>query len=149
MRVLGALLVVVLLGACRSTVEPQAGALGAPPSTVPPPATVDPSRATFLLTVSNQSFREPRAAIMVTVDGRQVIAQDFDVKGQHNFVQFPLHIAPGRHALVATASARTRHQEAFTLPASGKRYGVLLYWNQGTEAPLFTWTFQVEPPAFA
>lgn len=149
MRLLGALLVAALFGACTSTPEPRAPfALGVAPSTVAPAPTVDPARATFLLTVSNQSFREQRVAITVAVDGRRLIAQDFDVEGQHNFVGFAFDVAPGRHVLTATGSVRTTHRETFVIPDSGKRYGVLQYWNEGTEAPFFTWSFGADQPGF-
>jgi hypothetical protein len=149
MKILGAVFAVLLFGACSSTGEVRSPTLGVPRTTVSPAPTVDPVRARFHLTVSNQSFREQRVTITVTIDGRRLIAQDFDVEGQHNFVGFAFDIGPGRHVLIATGASRTTHRETFELPASGKRYGVLQYWNEGTEAPYFSWSFHVEPPGFA
>lgn len=148
-KVYGAVVMALLLGACTSTPAPPAApSLGIAPSTVSPAPTVEASRATFHLTVSNQSFREQRVAITVTIDGRRLIAQDFDVEGQHNFVDFAFDFPSGRHVLVATATQRTTHEVTFDLPPSGKRYGVLQYWNEGAEAPYFTWSFRAEPPVF-
>ena len=111
--------------------------------------TVAPEKARFVLVVSNQSFREQRALITVAVDGRRLVAQDFDVEGQHNYVDFAFDLPPGRHVLTATGSFRTTHRESFELPRSGKRYGVLSYWNDGDRAPFFSWSFSAEPPGFA
>ena len=146
MKLPGLLLAALTFVACSSATEPQPARR---PPLVSPAATVEPRHARFQLTISNQSFPQPRALIAVTVDGRRLVAQEFDVEGQHNFVGFGFDLTPGRHELVATGPFGATRKESFELPASGKRYGVLLYWNDGHEKPNFSWTFGPDQPAFA
>ena len=138
MRLVAAILATALLGACGSTSPQQAKGI---PSLLPSPS------KSFNLTVSNQSFRDPKAKISVTIDGRTVVDQGFDVGSQHTFVAFPVDLVSGRHELVAIGP-EANYTTNFDLPAKGTRYGVLLYWNYPDETPHFTWDFKSEPPAF-
>jgi hypothetical protein len=144
MRTVTAVLALALLGGCASTSQDR-GRLSATPTPTTSPTITN---ATFFLTVSNQSFQEPSVVLTVTIDGKSVIDRAFEVKGQHNFVGFPFELRPGKHTLLATAPSGTRRQASFEIPAAGKRYGVLFYWNDGQAVPYFSWQFQPTKPVF-
>jgi hypothetical protein len=109
---------------------------------------VAPGRADLVLHVSNQSFDDERVRLTVAVDGATVVDGDFDVEGQHNWVQFPLDLSPGRHELTARSDSGARVRVSFRTPAGGKRYAVVDHWTEGGRADL-TWHVQREPLAFA
>ncbi len=110
--------------------------------------TAEADRAAFTLVVSNQSFENPTVFVSVTIDGERVIAQPFDVEGQHSFVQFPLDVPAGDHVLSAVANDGTSIESPFTLPADTARYGVLFYWAEQGGRPFFDLAFQEDPPGF-
>jgi hypothetical protein len=144
MRLAIAILAVSLLGACASSPRQTAQA-GSP--TLAGTTSPDASNANFFLTISNQSFKESSVAISVVVDGARVVDQRFEVGNQHNFPSFSLDLDQGRHTLLALKSSGTKRQASFEIPANGKRYGVLFYWNDD-QNPYFSWQFQATPPAF-
>jgi hypothetical protein len=49
---------------------------------------------TFTVYVSNQSFARPTVDIALTLDGTLRVVQDFEVKGQHNWIPFTFDLAP-------------------------------------------------------
>lgn len=62
----------------------------------------DPAVGEVLLWVSNQSFQDDTVSVTITVDGRQAVADEFEVEDQHNWVGFYLGaLAPGEHHLAA------------------------------------------------
>ena len=69
---------------------------------------VDSASANVVLWVSNQSFDDETVRITVTIDGRAVIDQDFDVENQHNSIEFPLAADPGSHELAVTSDTGAR-----------------------------------------
>lgn len=118
---------------------------------VPPPEsseTVDPKEATFTMYVSNQSFREPRIHITITIDGKPIVAGRFAVEGQHNWIAYPLKLKPGSHQLSARAESGVTFKTNLEIPAKKARYGVLQYWNYEGEPKRFTWEPSETPPMF-
>ncbi len=139
MRVLPALLVLALAAA-------GCGSEAALPD--PGPA-AEPRGETVTLYVSNQSFDRPKVDIRVEIDGRVVVADDFAVENQHNWVEFRLRLRPGEHVLRATTQAGDATLErSFTV--AGQRWAVLDYWccEHGNE-PHFTFDVSKRRIAFA
>ena len=111
---------------------------------------VEERQADLYLWVSNQSFRDDPVVLNVSIDGTEVIAQPFDVEGQHNWILFPLQIPPGRHILSVISETGVRMWKHFTLPESGLRYAVVDYWNYSDAAGRhITWHIQSDPMGFA
>jgi hypothetical protein len=128
----------VWLASCRSE---QGGSSAA--------TTVAPGDAPFTLFVSNQSNQNPRVSISVAIDGRRVIAQDFEVGDQHNFVEFPLGVAPGQRELTASADDGTALKAPFTVPESGRRWAILVYGPTTERSATFSFNVLDQPPRFA
>ena len=111
---------------------------------------VDDARADLVLFVSNQSFDDEEVRLTVEVDGVTVVEDDFHVEGQHNWIRFPLQLAPGGHEIRAESDSGASMRESFEIPAHGRRYAVLDHWtpeNQGSAE--LSWLFQRRPLAFA
>lgn len=58
----------------------------------------------FTLTVSNQSFDIDPVDILVKIDGKTVIDDEFLVKQQHNYHHFEFALEPGLHTLYAEST---------------------------------------------
>ncbi len=110
---------------------------------------VEPRNATLHLWVSNQSFTDDPVVVTVSIDGVQLIDQPFDVEGQHNWVLFPIEVAPGRHLVTVESGTGAQLERQFTLPDDGRRYAVIDYWNYPRDGGKhFTWRIQLTPVAF-
>jgi len=70
----------------------------------------------FTLTVSNQSFDIDPVDILVKIDGKTVIDDEFLVKQQHNYQNFEFDLKPGIHTIYAE-SIKGKYQlnEEFTI----------------------------------
>jgi hypothetical protein len=111
---------------------------------------VKESQADLYLWVSNQSFKDDPVVLKVSIDGTEVIAQPFDVEGQHNWILFPLQVLPGRHMLSVTSEPGVSMRKHFTLPQGGLRYAVVDYWNYSDAAGRhITWHIQSDPMGLA
>jgi len=78
------------------------------------PPTKFPS--TFTLTVSNQSFDIDPVDILVKIDGKTVIDDEFLVKQQHNYQDFEFDLNPGIHTLYAESiKGKYQLKEKFTI----------------------------------
>lgn len=110
--------------------------------------TVAADEATFFLTVSNQSFQRPSVHIAVEIDGERVVAQLFEVGGQHNFVGFALALAPGEHTIEATAAGEHLAVESFELEAGDPDYGTVFFWADEETDPFVDLQILEEPPGF-
>ncbi|RPI25946.1 MAG: hypothetical protein EHM57_00860 [Actinobacteria bacterium] len=100
--------------------------------------------------VSNQSFDIDPVDITVTVDGEVVVADDFRVEGQHNWVEFPLQLAGGEHVM-EVSSVRGPATYLGTLQVDGPLWVVVDYWSgSDTEdgAPAFGVHISTEPVGF-
>ncbi|MSY86082.1 MAG: hypothetical protein F2693_15385 [Actinobacteria bacterium] len=109
---------------------------------------VDESEANFILYVSNQSFDDEQVRLAVAVDGVTVVDDEFDVEGQHNWVQFPLQLAPGSHEITAQSDTEATLRESFETPRGGTRYAVIDHWTNRDDSAFFTWRFQRQVMAF-
>jgi hypothetical protein len=137
-------LVLALAAACGSgTAAPP---LGSPKDLAPVP-TLPPGN--FHLYVSNQSFDRPTVDIALFIDGVRLAAQDFEVKNQHNWIEFGAELAAGKHQLRAVSDAgETELTQSFTTGALN--WAVVDYWCCGEpEDPRFTFTISDQPIGFA
>jgi hypothetical protein len=102
------------------------------------------------LYVSNQSFSVDPVDITITLDDEVVVAQDFLVEGQHNWIEFALELAGGEHG-IEVRSARGLATYEGVLPVDGPLWVVIDYWG-GAEsedgAPMFSVYVSTEPVAF-
>lgn len=114
------------------------------------PRIVDEDAANLHLWLSNQSFEDAEVHLAVTVDGVQLVEDDFAVEGQHNFVQFHLALEPGRHTMVVTSDRGTSIERTITIPERGDRWAAALYWCCGPESTgSLDWMFQDTPIGWA
>lgn len=108
-----------------------------------------PGKGNFTLYVSNQSFERPTIDVRVEIDGRIVVAEEFEVEDQHNWLEFRLPLRPGSHVIHAT-SRRGGAELRRTFRVKGKRWAVLDYWCCDDAAdPRFTFDVSKRPVAFA
>lgn len=90
---------------------------------------VPEEQGSVLLYVTNQSFEDPVVAMTVAVDGAPVVDQELDVCGQHEWVSFPLAVAPGWHDLEVTTGSGASNSSKVEVPdPPGKRSVVVSYW---------------------
>lgn len=104
------------------------------------------------LWVSNQSFEDDPVEIVISVDGVEIIAEAFEVKGQHNWIPFDLKgLDPGPHTLTVTSSTGVEQTETFTAVAEEPRWLVLDYWYYLDDAKgrYFSFAEFDHPVAFA
>ena len=111
------------------------------------------SDGNFILYVSNQSFANGEIDIQVTIDGTNVVSQDFTVDNQHTWIPFTLNLAKGKHVLIARSVAgKATIIEEFEV--SGEHWSVLSYWytpdypEPSYRGPLFTYEQSDEPVYF-
>lgn len=107
--------------------------------------------ADLLLWVSNQSFEDDPVFVTVSIDGTEVVAQPFDVEGQHNWILFPLKVPAGQHVLTAASNTGVETDQRFTIPETGRRYAVLDYWYYPGDrgGRHFSWGIHEKPIGFA
>lgn len=136
---------------------------GATPEVAPDEAAVtggpritDEESADVLLYISNQSFEDDRVRITVHIDGVRLVDDDFDVEGQHNWILFPVELAPGEHRIEAVSDTGASLEQTLTLPEGERRWAVLDYWfypDQGDDQDdvprMFTFEAYDHPVAFA
>ena len=148
------LLIAILLvvAACGSLDTGEKATTPEAPGGASSPGLLDP-HGNFVLYVSNQSFELPTVDVLVEVDGKRVVDQDFEVGNQHDWKRFVLELSPGRHTLVAKSSrGDALLQRSFVV--SGKRWAALDYWYSsganGTPEPKhFTFIIRKKPIGFA
>ena len=141
MRSFAVLAVAFLLAGCGATSE-------RPASPAPEIRTTDGGR--FTLYVSNQSFDRPSATIVVTIDGKVAVSDEFDVENQHNWVEFRFDLPTGRHTLRATAPDEGVVLEREFTVKPKRQWAVLNFWCCGEAyEPRFTFDLYDHPIAFA
>ena len=99
---------IALAGRVASLLAAACGAGSAPPLGSPKdlaPVTT-PAPGNFRLYVSNQSFDRPTVDIAVFIDGVRIAAREFEVKGQHNWIEFGAELTAGEHKLRAISKIR-------------------------------------------
>ena len=125
-----------------------------PPPGGEPPTVSDPNVHVY---TSNQSFDDPTADLLVTIDGEAVFDGEAKVESQHNWMLREAKLAPGSHTLVALErETGARDSRSFSFRAGEERWIVVDYWNpmrqgsgEGGDGPGFTIHVSEEPVAFA
>ncbi len=143
MRLVLALVATLALVGCGSSIEEP------PPVAEGPPPLEQAENGNFTLYVSNQSFERGNVDILVFIDGRPAVDNDFDVGNQHNWIEFSFDLEAGKHTLRAeTIAGEAAFEKSFEV--AGKRWAVVDYWccNDSTE-PKFTFHTSAQPIAFA
>ncbi len=140
MKLVLAALVFALATACSSGSAP-------PPEDFAPAAA--PAPGNFRLYVSNQSFDRPTVDIEVFIDGVRLARRDFEVRGQHNWIEFGAELTAGEHQLRAVSEdGKAELKKSFNTGA--KNWAVLDYWCCGEpDDPKFTFSISDKPVAFA
>lgn len=121
------------------TLPPTPATSASTTSTAPPALTVEPrslggrlgepADGELLLWVSNQSFEDDPVSLTVTIDGQQVVADEFEVENQHNWIGFFVKgLPPGEHEVTARSDTGVDVKGSFTLPEGEPRWLVLDYW---------------------
>lgn len=89
----------------------------------------EPAAGEVKLWVSNQSSADDPVGLAISIDGAQVVDEQFDVEGQHNWIAFDIAgLQPGRHEVAATSETGVEHTETFTVLEGAPRWLVLDYW---------------------
>lgn len=102
----------------------------------------------FVLYVSNQSFEIDPVDIRVTIDGEAAVDDVFEVRNQHNWVEYTFRLAKGRHTL-RVESRRGEAELERTFELRGKRWAVLDYWYYRGEPKHFSFDISARPIGFA
>jgi hypothetical protein len=139
--------------------EPAPVTVPEPPATSTPDTTPPKGTGTLELYVSNQSFNIDPVDIVVSLDGKEIIAQDFDVEGQHNWVRFNIDVPTGSHKLAVTANGGSAQRDLPIEIGTSTLFGVINFWAECGEQPTgidrcdvepkIEITLQDTPPAFA
>jgi hypothetical protein len=90
---------------------------------------VETDQADLHLWVSNQSFTDDPVALTVSIDGTKIVDRLFAVEHQHNWVLFPVRVAPGHHVVRIVAGTGVEKQASFTMPGTGRQYAAIDYGN--------------------
>jgi hypothetical protein len=115
-------------------------------------AQVEPVGGQVKLWVSNQSFEDDTVAITIEIDGVEIVADTFEVGGQHNWFSFMIDgLEPGEHTLTATSDTGAAFEGTFTPPPGEPRWMVVDYWYypDDAEGRHFTFDESDEPIYFA
>ena len=132
------------VGAGAGVTVTDGTSLGEPP--------VEPVAGQVKLWVSNQSFEDDPVAIVIEIDGVQVVDNSFEVGSQHNWVSFMIDgLEPGEHTLTAISDTGATFEQVFTLPPDEPRWMVIDYWYypDDAEGRHFTFSESDEPIYFA
>src|SRR5262245_42667498 len=97
---------------------------------------VDEAKADLVLYVSNQSFNDEAVRLTLTIDQVTVVDGDFHVEGQHNWIRFPLKLAPGGHEVTTESDSGATLRESFDLRRDMTSYAVIDHWNEAGSAEL-------------
>jgi hypothetical protein len=89
------------------------------------------SRKNVTLLISNQSFDVNPVDIQVSIDGKAIVADEFDVQGdqppQHNWRQYDLRLEDGTHELVVQ-SRKGKAQLDTAFAVAGRHALTIAYW---------------------
>ena len=108
---------------------------------------VQKTEADLVLYVSNQSFDDEEVRLTVRIDDATVVDGVFSVGDQHNWVSFPLAMAPGGHEVTAEADSGATLRESLRVRRGKTGYAVIDHWTEDGSGDL-SWQFQWEPVAF-
>jgi hypothetical protein len=101
--------------------------------------------------VSNQSFEQPDVRLALTIDGVELVDEDFAVEGQHNYEQLHVALAAGEHTVELTSDTGARLVRTVTVPARGDRWVMASYRAETArdDTGTFDWLFQDSPIGIA
>ncbi|SCE94708.1 hypothetical protein [Micromonospora chokoriensis] len=117
---------------------------------VPAVRLVETDQADLHLWVSNQSFTDDLVALTVSIDGTTIVDRLFAVEHQHNWVLFPVRVAPGEHVVRIVAGTGIEKQASFTMPETGRQYAAIDYGNAMDERQRHVnWFIRSTPIGFA
>lgn len=134
----------VTLSGCTSEPPRQP----AQPTLETPEPAAEEKPGNFTLYVSNQSFDRKTVDIAVAIDGKKVAAQNFEVKNQHNWIDFTIELAAGKHTLQAFSTAGSA-QLTINFSTAGRHWAVVNYWCCGEpDDPKFTFDLSDQPLVF-
>ena len=138
------LLAVLALAGCGSSTEEPAGVAEGPPPLE------QAENGSLTLYVSNQSFERGDVDILVFIDGRPAVDDNFAVESQHNWIEFTFDLEDGMHTLYAESMAGEAVLEE-TFEMAGKRWAVVDYWCCAStqDEPKFSFHISAEPIGFA
>ncbi|GEM_PF-3184991 len=92
----------------------------------------------FVLYVSNQSYEIKTVDILISIDDKPILQEDFNVGDQHDWKQFTLQIANGKHKIEAiTRKGSTGISQQFDF--TGKQWAVLYFCyskREGNTCPI-------------
>lgn len=97
----------------------------------------------FTLYVSNQSFDMPTVDIRVEIDNQLAVSGDFDVEGQHTWVQFDFGLAEGPHHIRVTTSDVADVVKEETFQMDDRKWAVVSFWYYAAGSP------EPTPPQFS
>jgi hypothetical protein len=101
------------------------------------------------LYVSNQSFDRAKVDIVVVIDGRLAVEDEFAVGNQHNWVEFRFDLEDGEHVLRAESVSGDAVLES-RFGVNGSRWAVVDYWCcYDRSEPKLTFHVSAQPLAFA
>lgn len=131
--------VIAIMAGCSAGNHPGQGAEPVFPQ--------DPN-GNLVLYVSNQSYAITPVDITVHIDGKMAIQNDFDVGGQHRWVQHVFRVTPGEHTLkVVSRKGKASLETRFDL--KDKHWAVVYYGyypkaTGGTGPTPKSFSFQIE-----
>ena len=99
-----------------------------PPEGPPPPPT-------YTIDITNQSFTNPQVAIVVRIDGAEVVDQPFAVKDQHNVISFSFDLTEGAHLVEVEADNGAVAEAKVQIPADAARYSAISHWGPDGDGP--------------
>jgi hypothetical protein len=137
-----AALLLLLASACGNDGDRESEQSPAPPTEQ---TSAEPSLPLHLY-VSNQSFDPREVDITVWIDDKEVINQEFDVQGQHNWILFDLSLREGPHLLRAEAKGQDAVLE-INFELAVETWSVLEFWKD-EGAAFFTWNESDQPVGF-
>jgi len=109
------------------------------------------SKGNFILYVSNQSFAINPVDIAILIDGKLAVSDHFEVKDQHNWIQYQFLLNNGEHTIEIT-SKKGKAALKQTFEIKGKHWACVDYWyypHDKDHNKIFTFDIQDVPMGFA
>lgn len=110
---------------------------------------IDQPNSNFILHVSNQSFDKPVVDISISIDGKLLVSDTFQVKNQHYWKKYSLHLSVGNHTLFVQAdNSSCKLEKDFYI--TKKHWAVLSFWytKENHQSPRLDFEIADEPYGF-
>jgi hypothetical protein len=82
-------------------------------------------KGNFVLYVSNQSFDIPIVDIEISIDGKPVLKDYFDVEDQHNWIKYKFRLSDGIHNISAVSHIKSKASFNIELNIINNKWAVL------------------------